>query len=125
MHLNQYIKHWIVERAKKGLFVEMANEDYNVETLKGVYNCYDFGDAAMQKLAGNLLDLYWATWAEEQIAGVRGGAKARVYPLNSGIGFGPFWKLAYYYLGNSASSPQTFSNLYTFITGELPFTSGE
>lgn len=115
---NLYIKHWIVERAKKGLFVEMANEDYNTETLKGVYNCYDFGDAGMQKLSGNLLDLYWATWAEEQIAGVRGGAKARIYPLNSGIGNGPFWKLAYFYSGNSATSTQSFGNLYTFLTGK-------
>ena len=115
---NQYIKQWIVERAKKGLFVEMANEDYNPETLKGVYNCYDFGDAGMRELAGNLLDLYWATWAEEQIAGVRGGGKARIYPLNSGIGNGPFWILSYFYLGNSTLPTASFGNLYTFISGK-------
>ena len=115
---NQYIKQWIVERAKKGLFVEMANEDYNTETLKGVYNCYDFGDKGMQELAGNFLDLYWATWAQEQIAGVRGGSKARIYPLNSGIGNGPFRILSYFYMGNASLPTTLFGNLYTFISGK-------
>ncbi len=97
---NIYIKHWIVERARKGLFVEMANEAYGLETLKGAYNFYDFGDKELRCLTGKLLDLYWATWAEEQLAGVRGGSKNRVYPgVNSKSGRGEFWQMAWYYLG--------------------------
>jgi len=97
---NIYIKHWTVERARKGLFVEMANESYGLETLKGVYNFYDFGDKEMHSLTGKLLDLYWSSWAEEQLAGVRGGSKNRVYPgKDSKSGRGEFWQMAWYYLG--------------------------
>ncbi len=101
-----YIKRWIVERAKKGLFVEMANDDYNSETLKGFYNLYDFSpDAELKELSGKLLDLYWATWAQEEIDGVRGGGKSRIYRGNQSNGYDgsagkPFFsKMAYYYLG--------------------------
>ncbi len=97
---NIYIKHWVVERARKGLFVEMANESYGLETLKGAYNFYDYGDKELSRLTGKLLDLYWATWAEEQLAGVRGGSKNRVYPgKDSKSGRGEFWQMAWYYLG--------------------------
>lgn len=110
--LTTYIKHWIQERAKKGLFVEMANDDYNQETLKGFYNIYDFSpDAELRELSGKLLDLYWATWSQEQIKGMRGGAKARVYRGNQSNGydgeggriFG--YKMAYYYLGLTVTWP--------------------
>lgn len=95
---NDYCKQWLIERAKKGLFVEMANENYGLSTLKGIYNFYDFGDAKLSRLSGMLLDLYWATWAEEQIDGVRGGSKSRVYPgVNSKSGQGNLWKMAWYY----------------------------
>jgi len=100
-----YIKKWIFERAAKGLFIEMANDSYNSETLKGFYNIYEFSpDAELQAQAGKLLDLYWATWAEEQIGGVRGGAKARVYRGNESNGYDSggartfFYKMSYYYM---------------------------
>lgn len=102
---NEYCKQWLIERAKKGLFVEMANESYGLSTLKGVYNFYDFGDTKLSKLSGMLLDLFWAAWAEEQIDGVRGGSKSRVYPGgNSKSGQGNFWKMAWYYFGTTEPS---------------------
>ena len=111
-----YIKHWIVERARKGLFVEMANEGYGLETLKGAYNFFDFGDKELRCLTKKLLDLYWTTWAEEQIAGVRGGSKNRVYPgVNSKSGKGEFWKMAWYYLG-IGNATQLERNLFTLVT---------
>jgi len=112
---NIYSKHWLVERAKKGLFVEMANESYGLETLKGAYNFYDFGDNDLRDLTGKLLDLYWATWAEEQLAGVRGGSKNRVYPgKESKSGRGEFWQMAWYYLG--IGEPTSLSrNLLTLV----------
>ena len=113
---NIYAKHWIVERARKGLFVEMANEMYGLETLKGVYNFYDFGDKELRSLSGKLLDLYWTTWAEEQIAGVRGGSKNRVYPgVNSKSGRGEFWQMAWYYLGIGEST-HLVRNLFTLVS---------
>ncbi|MDP4269293.1 MAG: hypothetical protein Q8909_04110 [Bacteroidota bacterium] len=113
-----YIKHWTVERAKKGLFIEMANESYGLETLKGVYNFYDFGDKQMRSLTGKLLDLYWATWAEEQLGGVSGGSKNRVYPgKESKSGRGEFWKMAWYYLGIAKPTPPSH-NLMTLIASD-------
>lgn len=112
---NIYAKHWIVERARKGLFVEMANEMYGLETLKGAYNFYDFGDKELRSLTGKLLDLYWTTWAEEQLAGVRGGSKNRIYPgINSKSGKGEFWQMAWYYLGIGEPT-HLEHNLFTLV----------
>jgi len=110
-----YIRHWLTERAKKGLFVEMANESYGLETLKGVYNFFDYGEVKTRDLTRKLLDLYWATWAEEQIAGVRGGSKNRVYPgKESKSGRGEFWQMAWYYLGIGKQTPLS-RNLMTLV----------
>ena len=120
---SAYIKHWIIERARKGLFVEMANESYGLETLKGVYNFYDFGDNELHNQSGKLLDLYWATWAEEQLNGVRGGSKNRVYPgKDSKSGQGEFWQMAWYYLG-IAKPTLLERNLMTLVSSDyrMPF----
>ena len=99
---TEYAKEYCRERVRKGLFVEMANKGYNVMTLKGLYNFHDFAaDPELRRLSAAVLDLYWATWAEEQLSGVRGGASSRVYqgPMSqqrSGDGIGRFADL---YLG--------------------------
>ena len=76
---TDYTIAYCLERARKGLFVEMHNEGYNGVLLKGLYNCYDNGEAPLREQVGRLLDLYWATWAQEQIDGVEGGGRTRVY----------------------------------------------
>jgi hypothetical protein len=113
-----YIKQWIVERSRKGLFVEMANDGYGLETLKGIYNCYDFGaDQQLRELSGKLLDTYWAAWAQEQLSGVSGGGKSRIYPSRSFSGRTELWKMAWYYLGiNELNEPE--GNLYTLVTSD-------
>jgi hypothetical protein len=76
-----YIKQWIRERSKKGLFVEVNCDYYNAITLKGIYNFHDFGsDQEMRSLAKKLLDLFWADWSQEQYNAVHSGAKIRTYP---------------------------------------------
>lgn len=102
-HLNawtSYAKEWIRERARKGMFVETSNGSYNSETLKGVILFYEYGqDQELRSLAGKLLDLYWALWAQEQLGGVRGGGKSRVYPVRGLTGKDVFWRLSWYYMG--------------------------
>lgn len=115
---NNYAKEWIRERGRKGLFIEMANDSYGLETLKGVYNFYDFGDKELSRLSGILLDLYWAAWAQEQLDGVRGGAKSRVYPDGAATGRTPFFKLSWYYLGIQKTFAAPQGNLFTLITGK-------
>jgi uncharacterized protein (TIGR02145 family) len=121
---TQYVKRWIVERAKKGLFVEAANDDYNAETLKGFFNIYDFApDSELRNLSRKLIDLYWATWAQEQIKGMRGGAKTRVYRGNASNGytgdadriFG--YKMAFYYMGLTTTWPLSKS-MFTAVTSD-------
>ncbi|WP_303921211.1 hypothetical protein [Draconibacterium sediminis] len=77
---TEYLKMYFTERAKKGLFIEMMSRDYNHKTLKGMFNIYDFSpDPELKRNAGNYLDLYFAYWGEEQINGVSGGGKSRLY----------------------------------------------
>jgi hypothetical protein len=115
---NKYIKQYLRERAKKGLFIEFANDAYGMESLKGIYNFYDFGDSELKSLTGKFLDLFWATWAQEQLNGVSGGSKARVYQgRESYIGATHFRKLAWYYL-NVGSISEIKQNIFSFITSE-------
>jgi hypothetical protein len=96
---NLYAKTWICERAKKGLFVEIACGGYNTQTLKCLHSFYDFGDQKLKHLAGQLLDLYWASWAQEQIDGIRGGFKTRTYQSRksrSGYEFITRWAAFYF-----------------------------
>lgn len=75
-----YLKAYCTERAKKGLWIEAGSDNYNLIGLKGVYNLHDFSDdPVLKRRAGHLLDLSWAMWAQEQIDGVRGGGRSRIY----------------------------------------------
>jgi hypothetical protein len=75
---NEYFRVYCLERAKKGVCIEMMSDHYNSVFIKGFYNFYDFGDADTKKVAGMFLDLFWAYWAQEQIKGVTGGGKSRI-----------------------------------------------
>ncbi len=45
-----------------------------------MFNIYDFSpDPELKRKAGNYLDLYFAYWGEEQVNGVSGGGKSRLY----------------------------------------------
>ena len=98
---DAFFKRYARERAGKGLLVEIGST-YNTYTLQGWYNMTDFsGDPILRKRMKMLLDLFWADWAIEQIDGVRGGGKHRIYPgrtstrgvFSSGRG------MAWYYFG--------------------------
>ncbi len=97
-----YLKAYCTERAKKGLFVEVGSENYNSVTLKGLHNVLDFTeDPELRRKVWALLDLYWAIWAQEQINGVLGGGKARVYQSgNDRVGTrSEIYALAWFYFG--------------------------
>ncbi|BCX48839.1 hypothetical protein HAHE_27470 [Haloferula helveola] len=76
---NDYFIAYCLERARKGLCIEMMCDGYNSTLIKGFYNFHDFGDPVVRQSAAMLLDLYFAYWAEEQIDGVQGGGRSRVY----------------------------------------------
>jgi hypothetical protein len=97
---NAYFPVYCLERARKSPCIEMMSGGYNSTLIKGFYNFYDFGDAQVRRAAGLLLDLYFAYWAQEQIDGVSGGGKSRIYFHNglrsSRHGMAP---LAWFYFG--------------------------
>ena len=74
---NAYFVEYVRERFRKGLFVEMMSQGYNGESIRGIYNFFDFGDAQVRQHAGMYLDLFWTYWAQEQFDDVLGGGKAR------------------------------------------------
>jgi hypothetical protein len=77
---TKYFNQYLTERAKRGLFVEIATNFYSIHTIKGIYDMYDFStDAALKNRAKMFLDLYFACFAQEQLDGVRGGSKSRLY----------------------------------------------
>lgn len=80
---NEFIKHFWLERARKGVCIEMRSDGYNAVFIKGFYNFYDFGDEAVRKQAGLFLDLYFADWAQEQIDGYMGGGGSRIKGNNA------------------------------------------
>lgn len=76
---NDYFEVYCLERARKGICVEMMSVGYNATMMKALYNFYDFGNPQVKDAARKLLDLYYAYWAQEQVGGVSGGGKSRVY----------------------------------------------
>ena len=77
---NEYINMYFTERAKKGIYIEAMSRDYNHKALKGIFNIYDFAtDPELKRKAGLYLDLYFTYWGQEQIDGVAGGGKSRLY----------------------------------------------
>lgn len=101
-HLNAwtaFAKDYLSQRARRGLFIE-AGSQYNVDSLRAIYDLYDLSDdAELKRRAGSFLTLYWASWAEEQIDGVQGGGKAREY-LKWGLGGNSVLEhLSWFYFG--------------------------
>jgi len=77
---DTFFKRFARERAGKGLLVEIGST-YNKYTLQGWYNLADFAtDPVLSLRMRMLLDLFWADWAIEQVDGIRGGGKHRIYP---------------------------------------------
>jgi hypothetical protein len=77
---NAYLKMYFTERAKKGIYIEMMSRDYNHKSVKGMFNVYDFTtDAELKRKAGYYIDLYFTYWGEEQLNGISGGGKSRLY----------------------------------------------
>ena len=95
---------WMRERAKRSMFIEVQSRGYGIHTIKNIYPLHDFSDRpATRQLARNFLDLFWALWAQEQIAGSTGGGMSRVYPSGARISIGSASVWAYWYFGLNPS----------------------
>ena len=80
-HYDAWVKYFEVyfaERAKRGFFLEMASYSYMAVTVSYLTDIFDLiEDEHLSRSAESFLDLVWADWAQEQLNGVRGGAKTR------------------------------------------------
>ncbi len=73
-----FMKRYLRERAARGFFLEKASPGYMRYSLSFLQDLYDYTeDAELRTLAGMFLDLVWAEWAQDEIAGARGGARTR------------------------------------------------
>jgi hypothetical protein len=95
-----YLREYYRQRGCKGMTVEMDSPSYASMTLSAAYWVYDLtDDPVLKRRAGNYITLYWSIWAEQQIAGVCGGAKARCYPASATRGEDFVGRVAWYALG--------------------------
>ncbi|MEX0324282.1 MAG: hypothetical protein AB3N63_19145 [Puniceicoccaceae bacterium] len=77
-YLSDYLKVYSRGRAARGFFTEVATTGYNGRMLAMFCIIQDYAkDPRLREMAKDFQDLYWAFWAEEQIAGERGGGKVR------------------------------------------------
>lgn len=80
---NEYYRLYCDERAEHGLFAEVVSPTYGKWFLPEIVNMYDFAeDSLLEDKMGKLLHLTWADWAVEQLNGMRGGGRTRVYQGN-------------------------------------------
>ena len=102
-----YFDAYFSERAKKGFFLEVASPGYMGVSLSYLMDVFDLcEDRSLSKKAEKFLDLVWAEWTQDQLNGVRGGAKTRV-------GNGTSWadamyKFARFYFGGEGSGKTHF-----------------
>jgi len=111
-----YLKEYLRQRACKGTFVEIDSPSYATATLKSMVSFYDFSDdPVLRRRAGQLLELYWALWAEEQIDAVTGGAQTRCYAKNAASG-GSFLRCAAWYVTGSGKPEFVHSSMLPFVS---------
>ena len=79
-------------------------------------NFYDFSeDPVLKKRAGQLLELYWALWAEQQIDAVTGGAQARSY-AKAVVRGGSFLRRAAWYVIGSGDPEFVHTSMIPYVT---------
>jgi len=74
----EFFREFLIERAKKGLFVEVRSNHYISAQINSVSILHSYcADEQVRQLAGMLLDLIWADYAQDSLSGINGGAKTR------------------------------------------------
>lgn len=110
-HYRAWVRHFrefLVERAKRGFFLENASNTYQKWSLGFLLALHRYsGDGPLQQELGAFFDIIWADWAQEQIGGLRGGPKTR-HHHNVG-GYDSMTDMARFYLGGPGTTFHTYS----------------
>lgn len=103
-----YFDEYFTERAKRGFFLEVASPGYMAVTVSHLSDIFDLcEDADLAEKAGKFLDVVWADWAQDQLNGVRGGAKTRA---DGKAWEDAMYRFARFYFGGEGSAQ---GNLFT------------
>jgi len=95
-----YLREYYRQRGSKGMTVEIDSPSYASATLSAAYTVYDLAaDSVLKRRAGDYITLYWALWAQQQLDGVNGGAKARCKTGAAGGGNDFIRRAAWYVMG--------------------------
>jgi hypothetical protein len=104
----RFFDRYVTERAQRGFFLERASAGYMKWSLGFLYTLHSFcGDDVLQKKLGDFLTLVWADWAQEQIGGVRGGAKTRHH--HSTGGEDSMTEMSRFLLGSAGTTVQIYT----------------
>jgi hypothetical protein len=106
----KYFDEYFSERAKKGFFLEVASPGYMAVSVSYLTDLYDLcDDDRLTAKAEMFLDLVWADWAQDQLNGLRGGAKTRASGHNRGDRWSDsMYRMARYYFGGEGDSQTHF-----------------
>ena len=95
-----YLCEYYRQRGSKGMTVEIDSPSYASATLSAAYTVYDLAaDSVLKRRASDYITLYWALWAQQQLDGVNGGAKARCKTGAAGGGDDFIRRAAWYVMG--------------------------
>lgn len=99
--LNQFLIQRYRARLTRGHTIESMSGGYAKYTSQAWYNYYDFATDELRDVAKHTLDIWWAEWALQQIDGVPGGARSRIYqgPQNEQGFVDDTSSMAWFYLG--------------------------
>lgn len=111
-----YLREYYLQRGEKGMTAEIDSPSYASATLAAAYVVHDLtDDPLLAHRASGFITLWWALWAQQQIDGVSGGAKARCYPDAAQHGGDFLSCAAWYALGMGRPEFEHFS-MIPFIT---------
>jgi len=113
---NAYLLTYYLERGRKGMTAEIDSPSYASATLAAAYVVHDLtDDPLLAHRTDAYMTLWWALWAQQQLDGVSGGAKARCYPDAAQHG-GDFLSCASWYVMGMGRPEFEHFSMIPFVT---------
>ncbi len=115
-HYNEWVrffKEYFKERAYRGFFLEYGSPTYIKYTLSYTNDIYDFcDDPELKAVIGKFFDVFWCDWAQDQIDGIRGGAKTREHGYTTGT-VDSTYNMATAYFGGDGDPIANYGQLFS------------
>ncbi len=106
-HYDEWVPFWkeyLLERIKRGFFLEANSNGYAKWTLSFLSIIYEFvEDDSLKEMAKRFFDVVWAQWAQDQIDKRSGGARTRAIFNKDAQYMDSMHEMANFLTGESAS----------------------